>query len=149
MRFKMETKHNLAVRVAFGLQFGAMIEVEVSRSFFWLDFDLVSINVILVPVHDGPDCLVIHGPTAGIHAVAQHRRERLPFRGAKKRGNGTLYGGDTASCFGITRSDPVPDSPNILPAFPAHAVEERKLQVAGFVAIPAIGNVDHVPRFHP
>src|SRR6185437_17167999 len=51
--------------------------------------------------------------------------------------------------LGIPWRDAVPDAPDVLPAFPALAIEERELQVVGLVPVPAVRDVHHVARLEP
>ena len=77
-------------------------------------------------------------PSTGVDAVTQHRHQRLPILTDKKWRNRAFHRSDAARRFGIPRRDSVPDTPDILPAFPADAVEEGELQVVCLVALPAI-----------
>ena len=64
-------------------------------------------------------------------------------------GEAALDLGDAADGFRVARRDAVPDAPDVLPAFPPHAVEESELQVVGLVRVPAVADVDHVAGFQP
>src|ERR1017187_10345418 len=77
VRFDIETKHHLAFRIVFGLQFSPMIKIEIAYSLRWLKVDFGTFHVILVAIYHGPDRLVMQGPTAGKNSVAQGRRERF------------------------------------------------------------------------
>ena len=78
-----------------------------------------------------------------------HGIERLPLGADEERRNAALDGGDAARGFGVAGIDAVPDAPDVLPALPAHAVEEGELQVAGLVRVPAVADVDHVAGLKP
>src|SRR5882724_3428085 len=79
----------------------------------------------------------------------QHGSERLPILAHQEGRHGSLQGGYPASCFGIAGRYSVPDPPDIFPTLPADAVEKSELQIIGLVAIPAVGNMDHMARFEP
>src|SRR5438552_8502 len=79
----------------------------------------------------------------------QHGEERLPICAYEKRRETAFQSCDSPCRFSVPRRNPVPNSPDILPTLPPDAVKECELQVIRLVAIPAIGNVYHVPRFEP
>ena len=130
-------------------KFDAVIEIEVARTILGRQFDLRTIYVVLIAVHNCPDGLLVQWPTASVDTVTQHWGKWLPIGAYEKWGNGTFDCSHASRGFSISRSDPIPDAPDVLPAFPAHSVEECKLQVVGLVAFPAIRDIYHVPRFQP
>src|SRR5437762_14117192 len=73
----------------------------------------------------------------------------LPARAAEQCRTSTIDAGDTAHGFGVTGSQPVPDSPYVFPTFKSSAVEERVLEVISVVAGPTVAHVHHVARFEP
>ncbi len=82
-------------------------------------------------------------------AVPERGRVRFPIGAHQVGGEAALNRRDTAQRFGVTRRDPVPDAPDIFPTHVADAVEEGELQVVGFVARPAVADVDHVAGLQP
>ena len=68
-------------------------------------------------------------PPARINAERMHGIERFPVLADKERRDGALDGRDTPRRLRIARRDAVPDAPDVFPALPSHAIEERKLQI--------------------
>ena len=64
--------------------------------------------------------------------------ERLPVGAHEKRRNRSFDGGHPSGCFRIARRNAIPDSPDVFPGLPAHAIEECELQVVGLVSVPAV-----------
>src|SRR5262249_23018530 len=83
------------------------------------------------------------------YTVTQRRRNGLPVWTYQEPSQRPFHRCYSASGLGISRRDPVPDAPNVFPAFPSNSVEKRKLQVVSLVPFPAVRDVDHVPRFQP
>src|SRR4029078_5903244 len=88
-------------------------------------------------------------PATGVHTVVMHGIVRLPICAGQKGCNASLNGRYAPGCLGVARIDIDPDAPYIFPTLPTYAVEEGVLQIAGLVEIPAIADVDHVPRLEP
>ena len=149
MGLHREAEHTAARRIALHFQFAAVVKIEVARPGIVRDLHLLSVNVVFIAVDDGPHRLVRERPAAGVNAVVVSGIERLPI-GSDQEGRYSAFDSRyAASRFRIAGRDSVPDSPNIFPTLPANSVEEGKLQIAGFVAIPAIGDVDHVAGLEP
>src|SRR5581483_2081201 len=110
---------------------------------------LSSVYVVFVAVHDGPDRLVAERPAAGKDAEKVHRIERLPLWADEERRNAALDGSHATGRLAVARCDSVPDTPDVFPALPTDSIKEAELQVVCFIAVPAVGDVDHVAGFQP
>src|SRR5215813_2342041 len=121
-----------------------MIEVEVVHAFCCGNRHFTSRDVIFVTVDDGPYCLLAHWPTAGEYTVQMRWIKRLPACAHEKWCDSALDGSHAACRLAIARRNPIPNTPDVLPTFPADTVKERKLQVICFVACPSMRDVYHV-----
>ena len=126
-----------------------VVEVEVVDTFFRRNLHLIAFDVVFVTVQDGPDFLFAHRPAAGVNAISKHGRHRFPVFADEERRDPALDRGNAPGGFAVARRDSIPDAPDVFPALPSHSVEESELQVVGFVAIPTVRDVHHVPRFKP
>src|ERR1700678_797654 len=148
MCFDSEGQHSL-VPLFLRCELNTVIEVKVTNTVLRGNRDFSSVHVILVTVHDGPDGLTAQRPAASENAEATGRVIGLPAWAGKKGCYAALYRGHSSRRFSVPLRYAVPDAPNILPAFPAHSVEKGKLKVIGFVAGPAMRDIDHVPGLQP
>ena len=126
-----------------------MIKIEIANTPNGWNLDLVSFDVVFVSVDDRPKSLPGQRPATGIHTITEHGRHRFPVFADQERRYPTLDSGNAPGGFRVARRDSIPDTPDVLPTFPANSVEESELQVVGLVTIPPVRDVHHVPRLKP
>src|SRR5215472_14531747 len=126
-----------------------MVLIKVVHPFLGRQLQLRPGDVVLISVDDRPDGFLPEGPAARKHSEMKHWGERLPVPAYQKRSNSAFYGCNTPGRLAIPRSNTVPDAPDIFPALPTNSVEESELQIVRLVAVPAIGDIYHVPGFEP
>src|ERR1700690_431271 len=106
-------------------------------------------DVVLIPIDDGPSRFFSQRPTAGKHSKMKHGGKWLPIPTHEERRDPAFKGGYAPCSFAVSRCDPIPDTPDVLPTLPTDSVEKRELQVICLVTVPAIRDVDHMPGFEP
>ncbi len=134
------------ISLMFGRQLDTVVEVVIAHSRGVRNRNLPAGDIVFIAIDDGPYGLLPLRPLAGKDSVALSGIKRAPLPAREKWSDGTFDGCHPPGRFGVARSDPIPDTPDILPTLPAFAIEEGKLQVVGFVTVPAIGDVHLVPR---
>src|SRR5438094_434118 len=148
MRLHREAQRGV-VAVDFGLDRHAAPDIVVACSSRVRNFKLAARKLILIAIHYGPQRAPASREFAGEGAVLQCGRMRLPVRAHQQFRKLPLDARHAPQRLGVARRDLIPDAPDVLPAFVAHAVEEGVLQIIGLVAAPASADVDHVARLEP
>src|ERR1700677_1798617 len=143
-----EVQNNVIV-LASTLNLHAVIEVIKSLAITKGDRHLLLSYGVFIAVHNGPQCLTHERPAAREHAEIIHRIKRLPVRADEERRCRSLNRRHPSRCLSVPWRNAIPNSPDVLPAFPSDTVEESLLKVVDFVPAPSIGDVRHVPRLEP
>ena len=133
-----------------GLEFDAVPEIVIAAAGAVGNLDLITRDVVLVAVHDGPKRLSFEWKSCWHRRRSAGRgRVRFPIRAHEQSGKLAFDLRDAAQGFGVARRDLIPDAPDVFPAFVADAVEEGELQIVGLVASPAVADIDHVAGLEP
>src|SRR3569833_2209323 len=114
-----------------------------------LDVHLQTMHVVFIAIDDRPQRAIVLRPTACVDPFPFHWVKGLPLLADQKRRHRALDGCDSTYGFAVAWGDSIPDSPDVFPALPAFAVEERKLEVVGFVSRPSILDIHLVARLKP
>ena len=152
VRLKTKAQHGkwaAGIRIGLGFQLRSVVQIEVPHPGRSGHIHLSAVNFVSGPVHDGPYGIRAQRPAAGKHSKAMHGIERLPVSADEEWRHRPLNGCNAPRGLSVAGSDPYPETPHVLPALPANAVEEGELQVVGLVAVPAVADVRHVPRLQP
>ncbi len=131
------------------LELNTVIQVEVTRAIERRNRELCAVGVVFVAIDNCPNCGFVARPSTGENAKLDSGIKRLPLRAREKGRDSSFDCRHAPRGFAIARRDPIPDSPDILPAFPSHSIKEGELQIIGLIPIPAVGDIHHVPRLQP
>src|SRR5262249_41121973 len=110
---------------------------------------LPTIDLVLIAIDDGPECVLPRWKAAREDSFLQAGRMWLPVRAGQERSHRALNMGQAQNGFGIARRIAVPEAPEVFERYISLAVKECVLQAVGFIACETVRHIHHVTRLHP